>query len=214
METKKLTYHFELKETPTEEGIFEGYAAVFGNVDQANDVILPGAFTETLQNRKQYVPICYQHDTDDVIGVCLELSEDANGLMVKGQLAVKTEKGNDAYELLKLKAITGLSIGYAVPAGGAIWMDGVRQLRQIDLYEISLVTFPCNTEAQVSDVKSKELTERDLEKILRDAGFSQKEAKTIIGHGFKTLKTQRDVDSDGVFALEFVKVLHKISTGE
>jgi HK97 family phage prohead protease len=209
METKKLTYQFALKAAPTEEGIFEGYAAVFGNVDQANDVILPGAFSATLENRKQYVPICYQHDTDDVIGVCLELAEDENGLLVKGQLAIKTEKGNDAYELLKLKAITGLSIGYAIPVGGAVWSDGVRQLKQIELYEISLVTFPCNVEAQVSSVKANELTERDLEKILRDAGFSQKEAKTIISSGYKTLKSQRDVDESAAL-LEQIRQIYKV----
>jgi HK97 family phage prohead protease len=208
MERKHLTFRLDIKAEPAEDGTFTGYAAVFGNVDAVNDVVLPGAFTNTLKNRTNPFPLCYEHDTTEVIGVCEEITEDENGLLVKCRLAIKTEDGLKAYELLKMKAITGLSIGYAVPPTGAIWKDGIRQLKEIELYEVSLVLFPANEQATVTAVKSDDMDERKLERILRDAGFSAKEAKTVISQGFKSLKAQRDVD-DAVKLLEEITKLYR-----
>jgi HK97 family phage prohead protease len=193
MDRKSLSFPFQLKAAPTPEGIFEGYCAVFGNLDRVGDVILPGAFSNSLKTIGTSLPILWQHDITEVIGVCLDLTEDTNGLFVRGQLAIATEDGKDAYELPKLGAIKGMSIGYSIPSGGATWDNEIRKIREIQLYEVSLVTFPANESATVTSVKG-DLTERDLEKALRDAGLSRTEAKAVIADGFKAIGRQRDAD--------------------
>lgn len=133
------------------EGEFEGYAAVFSNVDLAGDVIEPGAFTKTLQENK-VIPILWQHKQDEPIGVTTEIMQDDYGLHVKGQLNLNTTRGREAYELLKQGAIKGLSIGYETLK--ETWINGIRHIKEIRLWEYSLVTFPANVEARVVAVKS------------------------------------------------------------
>jgi HK97 family phage prohead protease len=161
------------------EGIVEGYGSVFNNVDLGQDVVLPGAF-KTAKAPK--VKMLWQHDPRQPIGVWEELSEDDKGLKLKGRLALKTAKGAEAYELLKMGAMDGLSIGYRVPAKGWSYdsASGVRSLKTLDLLEVSLVTFPMNTRATTTRVKSA-TNRRDLEQSLRDAGLSSSEAKYVAG---------------------------------
>jgi HK97 family phage prohead protease len=140
-----------LKEYYDEQGIFEGYAAVFGNEDLGGDIIEPGAFRKTLQENPN-LPILWQHDPKEVIGVTLQAWEDGKGLRVKGQLNLETWRGREAYALLKQGALRGLSIGYQ--AIKEIWEGSKRRLKEIRLYEWSLVTFPMNLEAQVIAVKT------------------------------------------------------------
>lgn len=134
-----------------ETGEFEGYAAVFNNEDMVSDVIEPGAFTKTLQENRN-IPILWQHKTDEPIGITTEITQDQHGLYVKGQLNLATTRGREAYELLKQGAIKGLSIGYDTIK--ETWINGVRHLKEIRLWEYSLVTFPANQLAQVVAVKS------------------------------------------------------------
>jgi len=186
----------------TEEMTFKGYGAVFNNIDSYGDMIMPGAFTETLGEalKSGTAPsLLLNHggwgmgaEDNMPIGVWVSLSEDGKGLLVEGKLS-KTQRGIDTYTLLKDKAITGMSIGYRVKKYEAcVKPDGPkRKLTAIDLMEVSLVTFPANLEARVSSVKS-EPSKRDAEKALRDAGFSREEAKGILSSGFKTDKPLRD----------------------
>jgi len=132
-------------------GIFEGHAAVFGNKDLVDDVIVPGAFKKTLSEHSE-LPILWQHDTREPIGVTLEAAEDQKGLRVKGQLNLDVARGREAYSLLKQGAIKGLSIGYNVVKEA--WQDSVRQIKEVRLWEWSLVTFPANPLAQVEAVKA------------------------------------------------------------
>lgn len=184
-----------LKAAPDEAGCFEGYASVFGVVDQGLDVVQPGAFAKNLGKRK--VRMLWQHETDKPIGVWEEIREDERGLFVKGRLILGVEKGKEACELLKAGAIDSMSIGYRTieAESETISGRGVRKLTEIDLFEISLVTFPMLPDAKVTDVKSI-TTERDFEKFLRDAGYSRNEAKAITAHGFKALRSQRDVGEE------------------
>lgn len=193
----------ELKREPDTDGSFEGYASVFGIVDQGMDVVERGAFMRSLGKRK--VKMLWQHETDKPIGVWDEIREDERGLYVKGRLLKEVDKGREAMALLRAGAIDSMSIGYrtieAVPEG-----DGrVRKLTEIDLFEISLVTFPMLPDAKVTAVKSIE-TERDFEKFLRDAGYSRSEATAIASHGFKGLRNQRDADG-GEAATEDARIL-------
>lgn len=190
------SFPLALKSAPDETGVFEGYASVFSVVDQGLDVVAPGAFAKTLGKRK--VKMLWQHEMDKPIGVWEEIREDERGLFVKGRLLPGVDKGREAIELLKAGAIDSMSIGYRTIEAEAETISGrgVRKLTEIDLFEISLVTFPMLPDAKITNVKSEITTERDFEKFLRDAGYSRNEAKAITLHGFKALRSQRDVDEE------------------
>jgi len=139
------------------DGQFVGYASVFDNVDSYNEVVAKGAFARTLAKwrAKNAAPaMLWMHDPTCPIGLWLTLTEDQSGLMVQGRLALSTQKGQEAYALLKMKALTGLSIGYRVVASKIDAKRKVRVLTDVDLFEISLVTFPANDAARVSAVKT------------------------------------------------------------
>jgi len=192
---QRKSFKFEIKAVG-EKGEFEGYASTFGNIDAYDDTIEKGAYEKTI---KEKTPVLlWQHDPSDPIGVIDELKEDETGLYMKAHLLVdKVKKATEAYELLKAGAIKGLSIGF-VPVKWEIeksdearWGE-IRRLTEIDLWEVSLVTFPADSFAGVTGVKSiAEMSIRDIEDKLRDAGFSRNEAKALIS---RCKQTQRDVD--------------------
>jgi len=190
---KIFDFAFETKDVG-EAGEFEGYASTFGNVDQGGDVVEPGAFIEGIVKAKKdgrAIPMLWQHDQREPIGIWKDLSEDAKGLYVKGQLLIDADPlAKRAHALIKAKAIGGMSIGYRIPVGGAEPDEkrrGVNRLKVIDLREISLVTMPMNIEARVTSVKAmleagKLPTIREFEEFLRDAGgFSKTLAAAIAG---------------------------------
>lgn len=153
-ERKSLDFGLELKSL-RENGFFSGYASVFDLVDSQRDVILPGAFRETLQGRVPEIKLLWQHHMDEPIGVIHILREDEHGLYVEGQLLLELARAKEAYALLKKGVLGGLSIGYS-PTRYTVDPDsGVRRLSAVQLYEISLVTFPANAAARVQRVKKK-----------------------------------------------------------
>ena len=209
MEHKNCNIEFKFAEDGSAEAMtFEGYGAVFGNVDSYGDVIAPGAFTETLAKAKEagtMPAMLSQHGgftADDItpIGKWLEMSEDETGLKVKGQLA-DTERGRDMHTLMKMKAIDGLSIGYRVKESTPRKKesDPKRTLTALDLVEISPVTFPANGAARVHAVKSIDEIENisDIEDNLRDAGYSRTDAKHLIA---KVKDNLRDADDSEILA--------------
>jgi len=138
------------------DGIFTGYASVFGELDQQNEIVRAGAFARTLskwQRQNRTPALLWMHDPTQPIGIWQNVREDASGLLVEGRLALRTQKGGEAYELLKLGALTGLSIGYRVVSAQVDAKRKARILTDLDLFEISLVTFPANEAARVSEVK-------------------------------------------------------------
>jgi hypothetical protein len=189
---------------------FKGYGAVFGNMDAYGDVIEQGAFEKTLKQAEksgQFPPMLLQHGGWGIsavdlmpVGVWDTLKEDAKGLASEGILAA-TQRGTEAYTLLKMKprpAINGLSIGYFPKkfTMGTKPDEPRRTLHEVELVEISLVTFPANGKARVTSVKSLEdFTERDFEQLMQDAGLSRKEARVVLNHGFKHLKAMQDAGS-------------------
>ena len=208
-EIKKLVFESEMKSA--DEGVFSGYASVFGNEDQGNDVVQKGAFTKSLEDRPApKVKMLFQHKTDEPIGVFETIYEDQKGLYVKGKLALKTQKGKETYELLKIGALDGMSIGFRADPQKQGYNEnkrGIRTLKEVDLMEISLVTFPMNEEAMVQSVKGNSKTIRDWEKILRDAGgLSRTEAKMGAKALSETLN-QRDADDNK----QLVALLHKVA---
>jgi len=178
-------------------GTFEGYGSVFGNKDLGNDVIESGAFTKSLKRRKpQNVKLLYQHKSDMPIGVFDEIREDDHGLVVKGRLALKTQAGAEAYELLKMGALDGLSIGFRVNPKEVSYdkRGNKRIIKEVDLMEVSLVTFPMNPQATVRSVKGEEISIREWENGMRDAfSLSRSEAKMAAKAVTKCFD-QREVD--------------------
>ena len=185
MANKTRDFAFELKALK-EDGTFEGYGSVFGVKDSYDEIVAAGAFAESLSSHKAkgtMPALLWQHRSGEPCGVYVEMSEDNIGLKVSGQLALKTVRGAEAYELLKMKAISGLSIGFATREDSYDRVTGIRTLKKVELYEVSLVTFPANDTARVQGVKGIEEIEtiRDAEKFLRDTGLSRTEAVAFIG---------------------------------
>lgn len=187
--------HFHLHDVKADEATrtIEGWASTFGNIDSDNDIIIPGAFIKSLQ--KNGLPkMLWQHRTELPIGVWESAEETAQGLRIKGRI-LDTTLGEDVYKLTKAGAIDSMSIGYKATEYDIDKKTGTRRLKEVELYEVSLVTFPANEEARITSVKNKPDTERDLERLLRDAGgYSHREAKAIVAEGFKGIAGQRDVE--------------------
>jgi len=181
---KTLDFAFNLKALE-KDGTFSGYGSVFGNLDSYDEIVAPGAFTESLaeQKAKGRMPaMLWQHRSAEPLGVYTSLVEDQIGLKTEGQLALETVRGAEAYTLLKMGALSGLSIGYQTREDSFDRVTGILTLKKVDLWEVSLVTFPANDAARVQGVKSIEAIEtlRDAEKCLRDAGLSRREAVAFI----------------------------------
>lgn len=182
---------FEIK-VLKEEGQFEGYGSFFDNIDSYNDIVVKGAFVKSL--RKLGNPaLLWQHDSRMPIGVYKAVKEDETGLYVRGELNLKVQGGIEAYELLKQGAIKGLSIGYSSVLTEYDEKKQVRTIKEANLYEISIVTFPANSLATVTGVKSLPQNEREFESFLREAGFSRNDAKAIVAKGFRALQRADDL---------------------
>lgn len=184
----------DLKELD-ETGEFEGFAATFGDVDAGNDIVMAGAFRETLVKRPApKIKMLFQHRPDEIIGKWLEARETDRGLQVKGKLFLNIRRAAEVHELMQEHQLEGLSIGYRTQEYEIDRDLGVRRLKKVDLREVSVVTFPMNEHTAVSLVKGDTLpTEREFERFLvRDAGFSAQQAKGIIAHGYKSLISVRD----------------------
>jgi HK97 family phage prohead protease len=188
METKRVAFKIKT-DSITEEGMFEGFASTFDtNPDSYGDVIEKGAFLETIKNggrNKTGIPILWQHHSDEPIGKWVKLEETDEGLKVVGKLTLGVEKADEARLLMKDDVIKALSIGFTtkrVEFQEEEGEDTIRILKEIELWEISPVTFPAKITALITDVKSIEdsRTERDLEKALKSTGLSKKVAQAVV----------------------------------
>jgi HK97 family phage prohead protease len=136
------------------DGTFEGYASLFGLPDLGKDVVMPGAFAESLARRGAGgVRMLWQHDPAQPIGRWLAITEDARGLKVRGELNLAVARGREVRALLRDGGVDGLSIGFRVERATPDRAAGVRRLEKVDLWEISVVTFPMLPDARVSGVK-------------------------------------------------------------
>jgi len=216
---ERLNVPFELKSLTTrrtddgqEIGVFEGLASTFGTPDRAGDVIEPGAFRDSL-GRPRRIKMLWQHDPRAPIGIWEQIEETAAGLAVKGRLILEVQQAREALALMRAGAVDALSIGFSVPRAGANFdrEKSHRHLTRIDLWEVSVVTFPANPDARVARVKGwngagnarRIPSEREFERYLtRDAGFSRSQARTIVGSGYKALTPRRDAGRDSASNLE------------
>ena len=136
------------------DGSVEGYASLFGEVDQARDMVMPGAFAQSLKVRGiRRIPMLFQHDPAEPIGIWLDLQEDWRGLRVRGKLIPDVTRARELLALLREGAADGLSIGFKTVQARVDPKTRIRKLHQIDLWEISIVTFPLLPGARVRAVK-------------------------------------------------------------
>lgn len=191
----------------SEEGTFEGYGSIFGNVDSYGEIVVPGAFGESLarHRREGTKPLMlWQHNPDNPIGVWEDLAEDGKGLRGTGRLLLDVQAGREAYSRVKAGAVQGLSIGYreieTEPDGNN------RKLKKLDLMEISIVSFPANRRARVDAVKSERMEEfarrlrdgdpmpiKEFEDILREAGVPKSMAVQIASVGYaKAIRSESE----------------------
>lgn len=195
-EFKNIERPFELKSLEGD-GTFTGYGSVFGNVDAYKETVAPGAFAESLKAwaaAGRLPPILWQHQAGEPIGAYDEMREDARGLFVRGRLLVNdVQRAKEAHALLKAKAISGLSIGFVAKAETFDRTTGIRTLTRVDLYEVSLCTFPANPAATVSAVKSVDDINSlaEAERFLRDAGISKARAVALVSR-IKALSSRSD----------------------
>lgn len=191
----------------SEEGTFEGYGSIFGNVDSYGEKVVPGAFVDSLAKHRREgtaVLMLWQHDNHEPIGVWEDLAEDAKGLWGKGRLIMEVQRAREVYALLRAKAVRGLSIGYR-----ELDIDkesGIRVLKKLDLWEISPVSFPANSRARVEAVKSERMDEfarrlrdgdpmpvKEFEDLLREAGVPKAMAVQIASVGYaKAIRSESE----------------------
>ena len=195
----RKSFNLEIKAVQ-DDGFFSGYGAVFGNVDWYNDVILPGAFTASLAKwraKNKMPPVLWNHNDSEPIGVYTNIYEDEKGLYVEGKLLIDdVPRAKSTHALLKAGAIDGLSIGYSTKKANQQG-NGVRELVEVELGEISIVTTPANEKSTVISVKSK-LDEGELptlpefEKFLRESGFSKSQSVAIASKGLRPLLSESE----------------------
>ncbi len=186
-----LTIPLQIKALSDRE--FDGHGSIFGNEDLGGDIVLPGAFKRSLAKHRKsgsWPQMFWMHDASRVPGKWLSMKEDKTGLKVKGTLA-ETPLGDETHTLLEMDAVRGLSIGFRT----IDWdfdNDGRRLLKELELWEVSVVSLPMNPLAQVAHVKSQLSatgeyvpTPREFERILRDVGCSQRVAIRIMSKIFE-----------------------------
>lgn len=201
------SFNLSLKATG-DDGTIEGYGSVFGVRDNWDDIIAKGAFAASLAAHKAagtMPAMLWQHESDEPIGVWTEMKEDAKGLYIKGQLVLETMRGKEAHALLKAGALNGLSIGFMSKQWSYDTETDIRTLTEVDLWEVSLVTFPANEKARVTNVKASpdELaTPKDAERILREAGFSKSDATAIVSRVMRMGEERSDSAKSAAAAIK------------
>lgn len=211
MQTKqRLDVALKIKSVD-ENGEFEGYGSVFGVKDSHSDIVVRGAFEESLAEwkEKDRLPaMLWQHNMSEPIGVYTEMKEDETGLYVKGRLLIEDDPlAKRAHAHMKAGSLGGLSIGYRLNDYEYDSEKDAFILKDIGLWEVSLVTFPANDEARISNVKSE--LERgntprpsEVERALREVGFSRSQAKGFMAEGYGALQPREAETEEALQSLK------------
>lgn len=203
METK--TVPVEIKAAG--DGRIEGYASRFNQTDKGGDMVMPGAFSASLA-RAPRPKMLWQHDPAKPIGVWEDCAEDETGLHVRGRILDTVQKGREARALIEAGVIDGLSIGYRTVKSERR-ADGIRMLRELDIWEVSLVTFPMLPTARVDAMKAAQMSRREMEALLtQDAGLSRSVARALMDGGMGAVKAMQDAGGNGLSELaQFMREL-------
>lgn len=203
MTIKTKSIDFKIKAIGDDKGSFSAYGNTFGNVDHAGDMTMKGAFTKCIQGwaaKAQMPRLLGQHGhTSNPIGIITSMKEDENGLLFEGQFCLETQAGAEAYALVKMGALDMFSIGYQTLQEKMV--NGVNELHELNVKEISLVTFACNENSLIQSIKSAvetggDITPRMVQKALQEAGLSKKKAEAAVNAIKATeVATKSDIDS-------------------
>jgi HK97 family phage prohead protease len=187
-----------------EEGVIEGYAAIFGEKNGHNEIVQPGAFAETLSQHRAAgtMPFMFRnHSSNDVIGFWEEMEEDQRGLRVKGQLLLEKQIGRDAYIDVKKAQVRGLSVGFIAKEDEYDYKTNTRIIRAMDLFEVSLVAFPSAKSANLYMIRSENVDQifkpSDAERLLRDAApdvFSKATATAFVSRLMRMGAERREAE--------------------
>ncbi|HEY6527267.1 MAG TPA: HK97 family phage prohead protease [Cellvibrionaceae bacterium] len=197
-------------------GEFEAYGSVFGVKDSQSDIVVPGAFQKSLGNwrvKNRMPAMLWQHKMDEPIGIYTDMQEDENGLYMKGQLLIDDDPlAKRAYAHMKAGSLTGFSIGYNLVDWEYDKTKEAYLLKEIDLWEVSIVTFASNDEARLTEVKNilgkgEIPPPSKIEKALREVGFSISQAKTFMAKGYSAL-ANNPRDAEVQSAIEIIKSIN------
>lgn len=204
---------FEIKSLG-DDGIIEGYGSITDDEpDSYGDIIEKGAFAETIKNNgrnKNGIVMLWNHNPNDPIGKWDYMEEDSKGLYVKGTFDLEVQRAREVHSLAKKKIIKGLSIGYDAKDYEYDQKTKLRHLKEIELWEISPVTFPAKISANIGDVKNFEdaKTVRELERLLRDSGLSRKQSlyiSNLCKQSFPDLRDSEDEEESVAYILNELK---------
>lgn len=151
MKREYRSFDCQLETRADGEGIIEGYASVFGNVDSYNSIIQPGAFTDTLQKGLNKIKVLWNHDSDEPIGKLITAYEDSKGLFVRYRLSLLVQKAQDIYNLIRDGVIDSMSFGFNIDDYEV--QDGILLIKKVNLWEVSPVTFAANGLAQITGAR-------------------------------------------------------------
>lgn len=216
MSDKKIITTLKSIQTTDEEFTIEGYGSIYTARDRDGDIVEQGAFTKYLSQLIEAgdpLPMCFNHDLDKVLGHWIEIREDSTGLYIKGRFNKDVPSAVDVYNLVKGGSINGLSIGVLVhdferDSEGLI-------LKELELFEISVVTAPCHRETRITAVKSvldrNEIPDiTSVEKALREMGFSRAQAKSILSKGYSSLSPV--IDTPIAISPELIEIRKSLET--
>jgi len=204
MEYKREAFSAEIElKADGDEGTFTGLASTFGNMDLTRDIIEPGAFAKSLKKRPaRRIKMLFGHNVDEPIGVFKAVEEKKEGLFVEGKLILDVQRAKETHALMREKALDAMSIGFRTVVDEFDSDKRVRTLKEIELFEISIVVFPANERARIRTVKEAfqsgdTPTKRELEHCLRDVcGFSGSDAKAFIAKGYDGLPLRGDATDE------------------
>ena len=201
---KSVGIPLEVKEITDKFIHIEGLASTFGTIDRVGDIIAKGAFSETLTKRMP--KFLFQHDMDEVLGVIDQASEVEEGLFIKARMPKELPIAQKVLPLLQMGALSDFSIGFNVLDSDTT-PDGNRTIKEIDLWEISIVTIPANPDAKITGVKKLDIdekivdaemaesinTRKEFEQLLKNTGMFTRKAKVILASRFKEIISQGDL---------------------
>lgn len=214
---------FELKSQKDDDDdyyYFEGYASTYNNVDLGDDVVMEGAFDNTMKTKKpNNIKILYQHDMRMPLGIATEFRDDKNGFFIRAKMPKEHSQAKDVMALMKCGAIDSMSIGY-IPVKFDYDDRGTRLLKEIDLHEVSLVTMPMNPKAMITAMKAV-TPAKDLPVADKDRKWSTKLAVQRIKSFTNSIDKPSanykrafmyfdmdDVDNFGAYKLPFADVVN------
>lgn len=190
-----------------DDGYISGYCSVFGQVDTYDDTIEPHAYDAVVASGTKPL-MFFNHASYCVpIGVWDKLSVDGRGLFIEGRLNLNNKQGKEVFDALKFGSMNGLSVAITMQDEDVECDDeGIRHIKNVrELYEVSIVNFPADKNARISDIKSDTIKSiRDVEHSLCEVGFSQTDAKGVISL-VKTALTQEQRDAEKAKAEEAIK---------